>query len=660
MLGDLLISPRLFLQTESLIQQFKTPIFAQLSPLEQEHQVCKQLLEAILQEDKDSFALIPTLHFIDQIVSENILPSFHFLRFERWLDHDSHLSFEDNLYVRGKIAGRWIPRHCYQKLFPLGEGKMYPGPHFVTAHASPDVDTTIASFWGWVDAFAARVGSKGHIWNVPGDTPPEHLEISLLFTSLFGKNLFSRLAQNQTKLAVTAKDLYHEDTREGDLWQVPAATLPMSASLEEVQAVLKTHPCVHIVHKEEDNLVILGVIEAQDVQKTPLGTVSLRDFSNREETYIPPYLDVISVMDHHKSHLVTTRACMIWVTDAQSCNVLVAESSNLLSEGVATSGMTLDATLNQMQMLLSTSLTPSSCRLLQRVVQKLKVFQRSSAYFVSPEREQFEALCYLYAILDDTDLLSKATYQDVICVAAVFNKLKSLSEKKEVELIHFDDLKEDETFVKNGVERLLNHEEMISLYHKIDVLKEQGVTDQLRLAAEGNMSYLWSDTKEQNGCCRVGQTKIFPGNIPTLWENHTALYQRWQEMAKLSFSHHSQLTLHLQMMSTLAGSKRGHGEEGAVYTHFDELWIWAPSTPKGLECLKTFLKQFLSSPAVTKLQIEGSCFSQELAHILHQEYPHLIIRESQEDKGCEGMILRYPAGSLNSRKAAISPYLPSC
>ena len=34
-------------------------------------------------------------------------------------------------------------------------GKIYEGTHFVTAHKSPDLDTTIASFWGWLDAFAA-------------------------------------------------------------------------------------------------------------------------------------------------------------------------------------------------------------------------------------------------------------------------------------------------------------------------------------------------------------------------------------------------------------------------------------------------------------------------------------------------------------------------
>jgi len=66
-------------------------------------------------------------------------------------------------------------------MFPIGMGKRYAGSHYVTAHSSPDLDTTVASFWGWIDAFGARVSEGLHLWNVPGGMPSSHIEMGMLF-----------------------------------------------------------------------------------------------------------------------------------------------------------------------------------------------------------------------------------------------------------------------------------------------------------------------------------------------------------------------------------------------------------------------------------------------------------------------------------------------
>ena len=85
------------------------------------------------------------------------------------------LPLEENLRARGKIAGRQLPRHAYQTFFPIGSGKVFSGPHTVTAHYPVDIDTAVASFLGWLDAFAARVTSDRHRWNLPaGGTSPPH------------------------------------------------------------------------------------------------------------------------------------------------------------------------------------------------------------------------------------------------------------------------------------------------------------------------------------------------------------------------------------------------------------------------------------------------------------------------------------------------------
>ena len=49
-------------------------------------------------------------------------------------------------------------------------------------------------------------------------------------------------------------------------------------------------------------------------------------------------------------------------------------------------------------------------------------------FFIHPAREFREYLCFLHAILDDTDLLTKVSSRDLECVAQFLNRLKSLSD----------------------------------------------------------------------------------------------------------------------------------------------------------------------------------------------------------------------------------------
>ena len=149
--------------------------------------------------------------FIDS-VNKIIKPSeFLFSHFEFWLNQFSGLSEEENYLVRSKIVGKHIPRDEYQLLFPIGSGKRYLGSHYVTAHGSPDLDTTIASFWGWVDAFGARVSEGLHIWNMPPGGILSSLDAAPL-TDFFGKDVFAHLSQNRSSLSPTGIDFTSQDS----------------------------------------------------------------------------------------------------------------------------------------------------------------------------------------------------------------------------------------------------------------------------------------------------------------------------------------------------------------------------------------------------------------------------------------------------------------
>ncbi len=75
------------------------------------------------------------------------------------------------------------------------------------------------------------------------------------------------------------------------------------ADVEEIRSKMGNYPYLtRYLIRKEGKLIPLGIIHANDLHQTILGTVTLRDFCNREETKIPPYLEVISVIDHHKSN----------------------------------------------------------------------------------------------------------------------------------------------------------------------------------------------------------------------------------------------------------------------------------------------------------------------------------------------------------------------
>ncbi len=856
-LGDHVISRTPFLQLEKSWKEFSLPTFRSLSEQEKFEAVSRVLLRLIKEAPVGTFLLIPVLDFIEKVHQEKLLDHFHFNHFELWLNQFSGLNAEENAHIRGKIAGRWVPRESYQEIFPVGMGKVYAGSHFVTAHGSPDLDTTVASFWGWVDAFAARVSEGLHVWNIPGGKPPAQVEVTLLFEHVFGKEIFSHLAKHRTALSVSGLDLvtqqgiekkqlgdsvfdidHEKGTHSVVLVDVEGCYVGewRSADAERVQSVInllnqclrwyenslhvklisifatekltrqdlkaffdsvlqmkivESQPAQEFTRKQKDlveaylckvlgvsgginctfaefakamsdlslfqfqefmtlldpeavfdakgklienrqqlfrylagvisaleNAIYsirryvdklevalqvkskvfglaphhinyradvdeirtkidgfpyltvtatdkegkhypLGVIRAPDIFKMPIGTVTVRDFSNREETKIPFYLEVISIIDHHKSQLSTSLPSVAWISDVQSCNTLVAEQSFKITDVYSTGGMTLEQIEKQIQEVQKDLKQPSQRRILQRLLQKSLAARHQQHYFVAPEREIVECFHFLYAILDDTDLLTKVSPRDIICIATLINRLKSLLVGREVEAIHFDDIVQDVNFKKKAALRALQNEDMYSLYRKIYHSKETALKENLQSAALGKPAHLFADTKEQGGCCRVGQTKLFGTTFPIFNQHVQELRRAWVAECRLVYAKNPEIDLHLYMMSTIPSAEELYQGQPMEYPHFDELWIWSPLTEVGIEHLKDFLSNFRSSPALAETPLEVELFgdsASELKQIFEESFKPTHFKAAQEKISLA--VLRFKAGLLNSRKAMISPYLP--
>ena len=865
-LGDFEFQARSFPNLDRVFKDFQKKSFLELNVHEKSDQVSRALANLIRKTEGPTFLMGAVVGYISRVKAESLVDNYTFSSFELWLNQFSEMTPEENYLIRAKIVGKWIPRDMYQVYFPIGMGKKYKGTHFVTAHNSPDLDTTVASFWGWMDAFAARVGEGLHIWNVPGGPPYTQIEITLLFKDLFGKEIFDCLAKTRLSLTLTSLDLisqtglskkgtqdlalsfdheralnavvlvdekgyYLGDWRSIDVEGVrqivmalnnclmwlesnlhiqliscfaradvsvtnisnvirdilnvkisechPAKELPQTqlnfvydylekvllvekgteatfeefalfmeklgvvnfteiitwlrsliesdlfdasgtltedrprifnqlevlvkmlskafsdirlfvdrleiafkiktdvfgfmpqylthrTDVEEIRSKIRSYSYLTVNHTDIDGkLVPIGLVHSADLQKYPLGTVTLRDFCNREEMNIPSYLEVISVIDHHKTTLMTDMPPRAVISDAQSSNALVAQMAFQSNDQYSVGGMTLKEVDSQLKELGKDLSSSEAIRKTQSLLQKKKILNSNCDHYVDPEREFVEYLHFVYAILDDTDLLTKVTRVDVECMASLLNRLKSLMLKKEVEVVHFDDILEDNDFTKKAASRLLQNKDFYTLYSKVYLHKEQGVEDNIKACIKGLKSSVFSDTKTLNICNRISQTKIFARNYTT-FETHTKdLHKIWYEMALSAYENNHEIMLHLHMVSTVTSADDLFKGKKISYWHQDELWVWIPDTELAVEKLKLFLSSFKSSPRIQAIGNWSVEFlgdnAKELSQIFKESFlkaPHKFPSAKSKEEPLPIAILKFDAGNLNSRKALIAPFLP--
>lgn len=857
-IGSYAIAADKFPDIDNVFLSFKKEEFKGKSARKRFQQVNEELLKLIQNSPQESFLLAPVINFIDRVNNERILKDvYHISLFEFWLNQFSQLSDAENYKVRAKIAGKYIPREDYQVFFPIGMDKMYSGTHFIAAHLSPDVDTMVASFWGWLDAFATRVGNAQHLWSLPGGPPDSPM--TLTFIEMFGIGFFKNAAHFSSPLVLRALDLvtqkgfvkekgtttistldlnsteravilvdenghYLGDWQNSDVEPIRKIVIRFKSCLrwfennlyvklislfakkklhiDELQAFLSSVFDVHIsdcepakeftdkqksdldsffvkvlgmkdglhstfkqlnkaladlsvnellnfqsaleslhssplfdekgnlredrpaiftqieelikqlnnaihrvrgyaetlemaiaiknnvfgfqseyaimrndvedirvkmnkseyltvvISEEENKLFPIGVIWANDINKSVLGTISFRDFCNQEEVRMAPYLSPISVVDHHKASLKTSSAPMALVGDAQSCNVLVAEQAFGINDRYSLGGMNRDAIEQQIERLRAQPTTATSMRLLQRLGKRHLAAESRDEFFISAQRELIEYLSFLNAILDDTDLLTKVSKRDIECIVELLNRVKSLTVKEEVEVINLDNIPRDKSFCKAAAKKILQNEEMYSIYKQVFTRREREIEKNLELGSEEDFASLFVDTKAQNGCCQVGQTKLFSVNFPKYLQKEPELVRFWLKKAQDTCTKHPEIDLYLHMISTIASSDEVYEEKSGQYQHLDELWFWIPPTQKAFDHLSNFLNSFQSVHKFGKnANLDFVNASEEVQNIFLRDLGGVPQKKTLK-VDLPVVVLRFPAGMLNSRKAMVTPYLP--
>jgi hypothetical protein len=829
-LGDVVFSPYFF--KKSTYDKLKNPSLPSMTSFEKHHFVGAILLEEILSSNKEF--LLPAIVDFIKAVREEVIPSYMFSSFELYINNYANLSEKQDLIIRGKIVGRFIPRSEYQTFFPIGMGGSYKGSHFSLAHFSPDVDTITASFHGFLDAFAAKVGQGVHYWQVPQGPPPLSVEIETLFYKPFGKEVFNVFAHISSKLSLSSLDLFtqkdfivkklkdrslgletersrksvivvgdkgeyladwrsvdfdevrmvinnfvlilrlfekhlyilvvnffskNQDLKKGidallhksleefvnvnnhdhlsrqrlfafmekvlglqnsektSIYQFFSSnqglkealnlikTIDQSKDIGEVlnfvhealfsysnyldsleiaiavkqkilqrSAVVLSHlddyetifekmegySHLTVVHEDENSLTPLGVIHAKDIKGGALATVSIRDFSNGQEMDKAHYIDVISCIDHHKSELKTNKPARVIVSDAQSSNSIVAKMNMDINTKYSTGGYSLKE-INQQIEEHKSSDKISSMRIMKRLLSKKQVILKNADYFVSEDKEFLDYYHFLFAILDDTDLLTKVTPFDVNVVCDLLNKMKSLMLKKEVEIVNFDDLEiSDSDFAQKAARKLLSCHDLYSLYKENYEKKEKNVEEILKKASTTSDHLFFSDTKIIEKYAQIGQFKLFSSNHATFKKKRLDILKHWLKRCSSSLEERADLSIFIFMITTIDSAQDlFSGGKIQNFESKDEIWICSvKDNRESYETAKRFIASFLKSPKMLSqaadVHLHGNFIHTE--QTLHRLFPTLKVKVDEKSKIDLAEIF-VELKSIKSRKADIAPYI---
>lgn len=402
--------------------------------------------------------------------------------------------------------------------------------------------------------------------------------------------------------------------------------ISVKAELAEVERMLQKLSWICAVYPEKSGkLVPVGIITKERMAKRCLGTAALRDFSSSQEIEISKRMDVISIVDHHKCHIHSHFAPVAHISNTQACATLVTELKVAL----------------------------------MRRAQTLASLQNSTTW-ISPERVLLQNFALLLAILDDTDRLKKAGQRDLEATASLLNEILTLQEAKPTDLLASHP----------SLEEVLAHPQMQDLFLMIDEKRVSALQEEITSATtdlSNSDPALFRDTKIQNRSSRVGQIKLLPQASAHFMDHAEQLRIFWAKRAKAICQSQPNLSLHLQMISTLLNEK-------SCSDCPDMLWVWCDKNERGYEHLTHFLRGFQASEAIEKEKAWARENPQSKSSLLvtiyalpqdakplkdlvflnfYEDESRILIEEADEPH----LSIRYRAGSINSRKGLISPYL---
>ncbi len=433
------------------------------------------------------------------------------------------------------------------------------------------------------------------------------------------------------------------------------------AEFDEIVQVIKDYGHLTVNYQENGTLYPLGVIYADDIKRKVIATTSWNDFSNPGETDLREGVEVISYIDHHKSNITTARPAFGMVrADAQSSNSMIARINFDINDRYSTGGMTKEEIEERIKKISKHINSPTNIRILERLLQKKRAHESKGDFYVAKEREILEYIQFIFAILDDTDLLTKVSEYDLDVMASLLNRLKSLMLGDEVEIVNFDDiLRNDPEFTKKAAKKLLQTHDLYSLYGVIYKAKEEAIDHLIQMTASGKETHFFQDTKllGSGGYAAVGQFKHFARNEPLLRKNITKIRKAWIERSERTFKKGPEILLHMFMVSTVSSAEELFSDSLQKPTYSDEIWFWVPEDDKKAEhYLTNFFLEFAKTPRAVKQEL---CFefcgkANRYEKIFAEAFAGKMFKSEHSKSEPTMIVLKVAAGSIKSRKTDVA------
>ena len=447
-------------------------------------------------------------------------------------------------------------------------------------------------------------------------------------------------------------------------------TVGTKAEIHEIRSKTKDYRHVTVVFTDKQGRQVpVGVIHRDDLDAPVQGTVSFRDFCNYDEIKLHDYLEVISAIDHHKSTISSKTAMVLTVADVQSCNVITAEKAFEINDRFSSRGQSLESVNAQIKEIQAKEeMDHRDFRLLEKLFRKKRAIANveGTPFFVSADRELQEYILCLNAIIDDTDLLNKCCWRDLVTITELINRIKSLQLKKEVEIIDFNDVNKDRRELRRCIREVLHNEELYSFYKSIYDHREKVVDELINEVLPNSDTRFFEDRKIQNTSCAISQFKLFPGNWKSLQANRNNILQKWMNISSQVRRKVSEVDFFLHMMSTIPGAEEAYRGIANETGEDDEFWLTGmPEADESVSLMRQFFINLRKSPIHQNINlrchIEGTAgprikiFTNILNDTLGQgDYPFV----ENKDLSMPVIVFRFAQGSLNSRKAHITPLLP--
>jgi len=441
------------------------------------------------------------------------------------------------------------------------------------------------------------------------------------------------------------------------------------AEIHEIRSKIKDYQHLTVVFPDrKGHLIPVGVIHRDEVEKPVQGTVTFRDFCNYDEIKLhADYLEVISAIDHHKTSVSSKSAMVLSVADVQSSNILTAQKYFEMNDRYGTRGQTEESISKQLKKLKEEDISQQNLRLMEKLLHKQQVqLRKNKKYFIDPDRELQEYLLCLNAIIDDTDLLNKCGWWDMEVIIEILNRIKSLQLGHEVEAYQLDDITKDRRHLKKCIRDLLCSEDFYSFYREIYEHREEVVSALILATDDDEATQIFVDRKIQNHSCSISQFKLFPRNWDDLKTNRENILLNWLDLSRKVREKNSEVDFFLHMMSTVPGATEAYHGKTDDNSFKDEIWITGiTESDESMSRLRQFLRSLKKSPKHKEINLEFHLEGPKTksTDILRKSVETIIFEQdivvtTKDYLESPILIFRFKQGSLNSRKADITPFLP--